>query len=43
MHVRRCGTPGFWPEIIAHLDLLTETEIERDGKRSTAPLRPAWP
>ena len=27
------GRPGSWPEIIADLDSLTETEIEHDGKR----------
>ena len=27
------GCPGSWPEIIADLDSLTETEIEHDGKR----------
>jgi hypothetical protein len=27
------GRSGFWPEIIADLDSLTETEIEHDGKR----------
>ena len=27
------GRPGSWPEIIADLDSLTETEIEQDGKR----------
>ena len=32
------GRAGSWPEIIADLDGLTETEIEQDGKRS---LRPA--
>jgi hypothetical protein len=30
---------GSWPQIIADLDSLTETEIEHDGKR----LRPALP
>ena len=28
------GRSGSWPEIIADLDSLTETEIEYDGKRS---------
>jgi hypothetical protein len=36
-----------WPEIIADLDLLTETEIEDDGKhfivRSARARPPAWP
>jgi len=33
---------GFWPQIIADLDSLTETEIEHDSKRSlSAPPRPA--
>jgi hypothetical protein len=34
---------GSWPEIIADLDALTETEIEHDGKRFVvrAPPRPA--
>ena len=27
------GRSGSWPEIIADLDSLTETEIEHDGKR----------
>lgn len=27
------GRSGSWPEIIADLDSLTETEIEQDGKR----------
>jgi hypothetical protein len=27
------GRTGSWPEIIADLDSLTETEIEQDGKR----------
>jgi hypothetical protein len=27
------GRPGSWPQIIADLDSLTETEIEQDGKR----------
>ena len=27
------GRPGSWPEIIADLDSLTETEIEHEGKR----------
>ena len=27
------GRAGSWPEIIADLDSLTETEIEYDGKR----------
>ena len=27
------GRTGSWPEIIADLDSLTETEIEHDGKR----------
>jgi hypothetical protein len=27
------GSEGSWPEIIADLDALTETEIEQDGKR----------
>src|SRR5215204_4590746 len=30
------GRAGSWPEIIAHLDSLTETEIEHDGKRFVA-------
>ena len=30
------GRAGSWPEIIADLDLLTETEIEHDGKRFVA-------
>ena len=29
----RLGRAGSWPEIIADLDSLTETEIEQDGKR----------
>jgi hypothetical protein len=29
------GRYGSWPEIIADLDSLTETEIEQDGKRCT--------
>jgi hypothetical protein len=30
---RRCARPlGSWPQIIADLDSLTETEIEQDGK-----------
>jgi hypothetical protein len=29
------GRSGSWPEIIADLDSLTETEIEQDGKRFT--------
>jgi hypothetical protein len=30
----RCARPlGSWPQIIADLDSLTETEIEQDGKR----------
>ena len=28
------GKPGSWPEILAHLDSLTETEVEQDNKRS---------
>ena len=37
------GRSGSWPEIIADLDSLTETEIEQDGKRCTvrSALRPA--
>jgi hypothetical protein len=27
------GRPGSWPEILADLDSLTETEVEQDGKR----------
>jgi len=27
------GRSGSWPQIIADLDSLTETEIEQDGKR----------
>ena len=27
------GRSGSWPEIVADLDSLTETEIEHDGKR----------
>ena len=27
------GCSGSWPEIVADLDSLTETEIEHDGKR----------
>ena len=27
------GRPGSWPEIIADLDSLTQTEIAHDGKR----------
>jgi hypothetical protein len=27
------GRAGSWPEIVADLDALTETEIEYDGKR----------
>jgi len=27
------GHNGSWPEILADLDSLTETEIEQDGKR----------
>src|SRR5271170_7028352 len=27
------GRPGSWPDIIADLDSLTETEIAQDGKR----------
>jgi hypothetical protein len=30
------GRAGSWPEIIADLDSLTETEIEHDGKRFVA-------
>ena len=29
------GRSGSWPEIVADLDSLTETEIEQDGKRFT--------
>ena len=29
------GRSGSWPEIIADLDSLTETEIKQDGKRFT--------
>jgi hypothetical protein len=29
------GRSGSWPEIIADLDSLTETEIEQEGKRFT--------
>jgi hypothetical protein len=29
------GRSGSWPEIIADLDSLTETEIAQDGKRFT--------
>jgi hypothetical protein len=30
------GRAGSWPEVIADLDSLTETEIEHDGKRFVA-------
>ena len=30
------GRTGSWPEILADLDSLTETEIEQDGKRFVA-------
>jgi hypothetical protein len=33
------GRSGSWPEIIADLDSLTETEIEQDGKALYRPLR----
>jgi hypothetical protein len=33
---QRVGRAGSWPEIIADLDSLTETEIEHDGKRFVA-------
>jgi transposase len=29
------GKPGSWPEILADLNSLTETEVEQDGKRFT--------
>ena len=29
----KAGRAGSWPEIIADLDSLTETEMEQDGKR----------
>ena len=37
------GHSGSWPQIIADLDSLTETEIEQDGKRFVvrSALRPA--
>jgi hypothetical protein len=35
------GRRGSWPEIIADLDSLTETEVEQDGKRFIVPLRTA--
>ena len=31
--VAELGRVGSWPEIIADLDSLTETEVEQDGKR----------
>ena len=31
--------PGSWPEILADLNSLTETEVEQDGKRVHAALR----
>jgi hypothetical protein len=41
------GRVGYWPEIIADLDSLTETEIAFDGKRlivrSALRPAPAWP
>jgi hypothetical protein len=33
--VAALGRSSSWPEIIADLDSLTETEIEQDGKRFT--------
>jgi len=32
-HIAALGRTGSWPEIIADLDSLTETEMEQDGKR----------
>ena len=32
-HIAALGRDSSWPEIIADLDSLTETEIEQDGKR----------
>ncbi len=32
-HIAAIGRPGSWPQIIADLDSLTETEIAYDGKR----------
>jgi hypothetical protein len=46
--IAELGKPGSWPEILADLDSLTETEVEQDNKRfmlRSAP-RPAavrWP
>ena len=31
--IAELGRPGSWPEILADLDSLTETEVEQDGKR----------
>jgi transposase len=31
--IAELGRVGSWPEIIADLDSLTETEVEQDGKR----------
>ena len=31
--IPKAGRAGSWPEIIADLDSLTETEMEQDGKR----------
>ena len=35
-HIAALGRPSSWPEIIADLDSLTETEIRHDGKRFVA-------
>jgi hypothetical protein len=41
--IANLGLPGSWPEILADLDSLTETEVEQDGKRFLlrTPPRPA--
>jgi hypothetical protein len=42
--IAELGKPGSWPEILADLDSLTETEVEQDDKRfmlRSAPRRAA--
>jgi hypothetical protein len=41
--IANLGLAGSWPDILADLDSLTETEVEQDGKRFLlrTPPRPA--